>query len=177
LLNAIATTHHNGAMERVDSRFIRASPQSVRLAVVMERRALANRWQSETWHPVAVVPDEPGAAPGVVLEEEGRTQWLHPGFEVVLHRDEAEGYYLNLTAGQPYMFVMWRMDDELAVPKIVTPSYNEAARMMDGGAQVDGVPLPEELAAWLAEYVDANYRPEPKKRARPPSFKGARRDG
>ena len=33
-----------------------------------------------------------------------------------------------------------------------------------------------ELAAWLAEYVDANYRPEPKKRARPPSFKGARRD-
>ena len=143
----------------------------------MERRALANRWQSETWHPVAVVPDEPGAAPRVLLEEEGRTQWLHPGFEVVLHRDEAEGYYLNLTAGQPYMFVMWRMDDELAVPKIVTPSYNEAARMMDGGAQVDGVPLPEELAAWLAEYVDANYRPEPKKRARPPSFKGARRDG
>jgi hypothetical protein len=164
-------------MEQADSRFIRASPQSVRLAVVMERRALANRWQSETWHPVAVVPDEPGAAPRVVLEEEGRTQWLHPGFEVVLHRDEAEGYYLNLTAGQPYMFVMWRMDDELAVPKIVTPSYNEAARMMDGGAQVDGVPLPEELAAWLAEYVDATYRPEPKKRARPPSFKGARRDG
>jgi hypothetical protein len=39
------------------------------------------------------------------------------------------------------------------------------------------VPLPAELAAWLAEYVDANYRPEPKKRARPPSFKGARRDG
>jgi hypothetical protein len=94
----------------------------------------------------------------------------------VHHRDEAEGYYLNLTTSQPYMFVMWRMEDDLAVPKIVTPSYHEAARMMDGGAQVDGVPLPEELASWLAAYVDANYRPEPKKRARPPSFKGARRD-
>jgi hypothetical protein len=164
-------------MEFSDSRFIRASPQSVRLAVVMERRALANRWQSETWQPVAVVPEDPGAAaPRVILEEGGRTQWLHPGFELVLHRDEAEGYYLNLTAGQPYMFVMWRMDDDLAVPKIVTPSYHEAARMMDGGAQVDGVPLPDELAAWLAGYVDANYRPEPKRRARPPSFKGARRD-
>lgn len=165
-------------MELSDSRFIRATPQSVRLAVVMERRALANRWQAETWRPVAVVPDAPHVgAPRVILEEGGRTQWLHPGFEVVLHRDEAEGYYLNLTASQPYMFVMWRMDEDLGVPKIATPSYHEAARMMDGGAQVDGVPLPAELAAWLAEYVDGNYRPEPKKRARPPSFKGARRDG
>jgi hypothetical protein len=163
-------------MELSDSRFIRASPQSVRLAVVMERRALANRWQSETWRPVAVVPDLAEPGPRVILEEGGCTRWLHPGFEVVLHRDEAEGYYLNLTTDEPYMFVMWRMDDALAVPQIATPSYHEAARMMDGGAQVDGVPLPAELAAWLAEYVDANYRPEPKKRARPPSFKGARRD-
>lgn len=164
-------------MELSDSRFIRASPQSVRLAVVMERRALVNRWQSETWQPVAVVPDAPGAdGPRVVLEEDGRTQWLHPGFEAVLHRDEAEGYYLNLTTSAPYMFVMWQMDDALGVPKVVTPSYHEAARMMDGGAQVDGVPLPAELASWLAAYVDANYRPEPKKRARPPSFKGAKRD-
>ena len=30
---------------------------------------------------------------------------------------------------------------------------------------------------WLAEYVERNYRPEPKKRIRPPSFKGAKRDG
>jgi hypothetical protein len=163
-------------MELSDSRFIRASPQRVRVAVVMERRALESRWQSETWQPVAVVPDEPGAVARVILDEGGRTQWLHPGFEIALHRDEAEGYYLNLTTSQPYMFVMWRMHDDRAVPEIVTPSYHEAARMMDGGAQVDGVPLPGELAAWLAAYVDANYRPEPKKRARPPSFKGARRD-
>ena len=143
----------------------------------MERRALANRWQSETWQPVAVVPDEPDAAPPrLVLEDGERSHWLHPGFEMVLHRDEAEGYYLNLTAPQPYMFVMWRMEDDQALPKLVTPSYHEAARLMDGGAQVDGVPLPAEIAPWLAAYVDANYRPEPKKRARPPSFKGARRD-
>lgn len=143
----------------------------------MERRALANRWQSETWQPVAVVPDSPGGGgPRVILEEEGLTRWLHPGFEVVLHRDESEGYYLNLTTSDPYMFVMWRTRDDRAVPEVVTPSYNEAARMMDGGEQVDGVPLPPELAAWLAEFVDANYRPEPKKRFRPPSFKGARRD-
>jgi hypothetical protein len=48
---------------------------------------------------------------------------------------------------------------------------------MDGGAQVDGVPLLEEWHPWLADYVGRHYKPEPKKkRIRPPSFKGARRD-
>jgi len=56
----------------------------------------------------------------------------------------------------------------------VTVSYNEAARMMDGGARVDGVPMPAEWIPWLEHYVQKHYKPEPKKkRIRPPSFKGA----
>ncbi len=47
---------------------------------------------------------------------------------------------------------------------------------MDAGARVDGVPMPPQWIPWLAEYVERNYKPEPKKRARPPSFKGAKRD-
>ena len=62
------------------------------------------------------------------------------------------------------------------VPKAVTVSYNEAARLMDAGARVDGVPMPPQWIPWLAEYVERNYKPEPKKRSRPPSFKGAKRD-
>jgi len=47
---------------------------------------------------------------------------------------------------------------------------------MDGGGQVDTVPLPVEILGWLARYVEAYYRPEGKKqRIRPPSFKGAQR--
>jgi hypothetical protein len=152
---------------------------SVRLAVVMERRALANRWLAEKWEPVAIVDDAepPGTAPRVIAQDRERTQWLHPGFEIRLFRDEAEGYYLNVTAPTPYVFVMWRMVDGLAVPSIVTVSYNEAGRMMDGGEQVDGVAMPREMAEWLADFVREHYKPEPKKRIRPPSFKGARRDG
>jgi hypothetical protein len=33
------------------------------------------------------------------------------------------------------------------------------------------------MAGWLAAFTDEHLKPEPKKRARPPSFKGARRDG
>lgn len=150
---------------------------SVRVAVVMERRRLANRWQSEAWAPAAVIPDidSGDSAPRLLDEDAERTRWVHPGFELRLYRDEAEGYYLNMSAPTPYVFVMWREEDGRAAPHVVTVSYNEAARMMDGGERVDGVPMPQEIAAWVAAFAAEHYKPEPKKRSRPPSFKGARR--
>jgi hypothetical protein len=145
------------------------------VGVVMERRTVVSgRWESQRWEPVGVVPD-PGGNPHVIFEEPQRVRWMHPGFAVTLFRDEAEGYYLNLSTDTPYVFVMWREEEGIGVPKIVTVSYNEAARMMDGGESVDGVAMPAEMASWVAAFADEHYKPEPKRRIRPPSFKGARR--
>ena len=137
----------------------------------MQRRALQNRWQSVTWEPFGIVPNHAEAGePRLMVEEGDIAQWLYPGFEIKLFRDEREGYYLNVSANEPRVFVMWRMEDELAVPKFVTVSYNEAGRLMDGGEQVDNVPMPPEVMAWVGGYVEENYRPEVKKRSRPQSF-------
>jgi uncharacterized protein DUF3305 len=152
---------------------------SLAVAVVMERTPLENnRWESEKWEPIGVVPDlgEAGAAPRALVEDLSRAQWLYPGFKLELFHDEAEGYYLNLSSQRPFVFVNWLEEEGAGVPKAVTVSYNEAARMLDAGTRVDGVPMPAEWIPWLARYVERNYKPEPKKRARPPSFKGARRD-
>jgi len=152
---------------------------SLAVAVVMERTPLLNnRWETEKWEPIGVIPDtsEPGAKPRALIQDASRTQWLHPGFKLELFHDEAEGYYLNLTAERPFVFVTWLEEGGAAVPKSVTASYNEAARLLDAGNHVDGVPMPAQWIPWLAEYVEKNYKPEPKKRVRPPSFKGARRD-
>jgi hypothetical protein len=144
---------------------------SMPIAIVMQRRALQNRWQSEVWEPLGVIVNHAGGGePSLLVEEGGVVQWLHPGFELKLFRDEAEGYYLNVSSDEPRVFIMWRMEDELAVPKFVTLSYNEAGRLMDGGEQVDTVAMPAELMAWAGGYVEENYRPEPKKRNRPQSF-------
>ena len=62
------------------------------------------------------------------------------------------------------------MEEELAVPQFVTVSYDEASRWMDGGEQVDSVPMPATLFAWVGEFVEKNYRQEPKKRIKPQSF-------
>ena len=62
--------------------------------------------------------------------------------------------------------VAWEVVDNVGTPTLVTLSYNEAARWMDGGAQVDGVPMPAEILAALVTWVAANYHPEPRKKVR-----------
>ncbi|MFN0303683.1 MAG: DUF3305 domain-containing protein [Burkholderiales bacterium] len=149
----------------------------IRVAVIMERTTIHNRWQPYRWAPIGILPDDQSnAAPGRIGVDAAAEQWRHPGFAIALYRDEAEGYYLNVSSPVPCAFVKWEMVDEQAVPHSVTLSYNEAARIMDGGGQVDSVPLPAEVLGWLARFVDAHYHPEvKKKRMRPPSFKGAHR--
>lgn len=141
------------------------------VAVVMQRRSTANRWQSEVWEPWGVLPGYTGdREPRLLVDQPGLQQWLHPGFSLVLHRDEAEGYYLNVSTDNPRVFVLWRMDGERGVPLEVTASYDEGGRWLDGGHSVDGVAMPPDVFAWVGEYVEKNYRPEPKKRIKPRSF-------
>ena len=146
------------------------------VAVVIERQRQPNAWEAWRFRIAEVVIDEGGfgEAPRL-LRDDGRTaSTLYPGLSVTLHRDEGEGYYLNLTSGAPVWFVMWRIDDEdpaRAWPELVTLSYNEAGRLLDAQERVDNLPLPDELCAWLQAFVDEHYRPEPKQRRRPQSFK------
>ena len=109
-----------------------------------------------------------------MVHEKKRTCWRFTGHSLELHLSESEGYHLNITAPEPKVFVMWRMaedagDDDTrprAFPVVVTVSYNEAARLLDGGEQVDATPLSAEMLAWMLPFVDANYRPEPKRKVR-----------
>lgn len=151
---------------------------AIKVAVVMRRIPLTSRWQPYRWQP-AELTAEP-----LLLDERARclrddpddTRWLFPGFEIRLYTDEAEGYFLNIDSPAPCWFVMWRMEEidgaEVAVPKQITLSYNEAARLMDGGEQVDTLAAAPQIIAQLAGFVQRHYRPEPKKKHRKPSFEG-----
>ncbi len=148
---------------------------AVRVAVVMERESNPNQWEAWRYKLIDVVPHEEAfGAQARVLHDDGKWQrTLHPGFTLALFRDEAEGYYLNLSSGAPVWFVMWRVDDEdpsRASVQTVSASYTEAGRWLDAQERVDNVPLPADLVAWLQAYTDEHYRPEPKKRRRPQSF-------
>jgi hypothetical protein len=173
----------------------------MRFAVLMRKHNLDNPWVSYRWAPQEVLTDfgQYGAQSsqsfsGQFLgkDPEGES-WLFTGFELNLFLDEAEGYYLNVSATKPCWFVMWRLEEDIeryidsqslemaksestiAVPHRICVSYNEAARLLDGGESVDTVPMNNEHASWLQDYVNEHYRPEPKKRHKPASFKGAER--
>jgi hypothetical protein len=141
------------------------------LAVVMQRRPAKSRWADVIWEPHGVVSGHSGGEKKLLLQQEGVAQWLHPGLELELHRDEAEGYYLNLTAPDPRVFILWRLEGEEGLPVYVTVSSEEASRWMDGGHSVDSVKMPREIFVWAGEWVEKNYKPKPfEKRIKPRSF-------
>lgn len=141
------------------------------LAVVMQRRAARSRWADYIWEPLSVLESaEPRGDARPLVREGAYEQWLHPGFELPIHRDEIEGYYMNVSSGSPRVFVVWRMDGETGIPLQLTASYDEGGRWLDAGHSVDSVSMPPAIYAWVGEYVETNYRPEPQKRIKPRSF-------
>jgi hypothetical protein len=111
-----------------------------------------------------------------LIESDEDQRWLFGGFEVRLFSDEAEGYFLNVSAPAPCWFIMWRMEEvddvEIAVPKVVTLSYHEGARLMDGGEKVDTIPVSPEIVERMTAFVKTYYVPEQKRKRRKPSFEG-----
>uniref|UniRef100_UPI000B4BA0E3 DUF3305 domain-containing protein n=1 Tax=Ideonella sp. A 288 TaxID=1962181 RepID=UPI000B4BA0E3 len=127
---------------------------AIRVAVLLERQRQPNAWEDWRFALAEIVPDDGsfGTEPRVLRDDGRIARTLHPGFEVTLHADEAEGYYLNLSSGGPVWFVMWRIDDEdpsRAWPEFVTLSYNEAGRLLDAQERVDNLPLDADTRQWL----------------------------
>lgn len=144
-----------------------------KIALILEREVIESRWESHRWQLLGAIPDVGGEA-RTLLEDARSLQRLYPGFLVTLFPDEAEGYYLNASSEAPSVFVSVRNDEATGdmYPFQATLSYNEAARWMDGGEKVERVVVWPELAAWMGQWVEDNYRPEPKRRQKPKSFEG-----
>lgn len=152
------------------------APDALKVSVVFERVREPNVWEAWTHRPVQVLPHDPNAgATSQVVFDDGRVRrTLHAGFVVDLHRDEGEGYWLNLSSGSPAWFVMWRADPQdpsQAAPELVSMSYHVAGRLLDAQERVDTVPMDEEVVAWLGQWTALHYKPQPKERRRPASFR------
>jgi hypothetical protein len=150
------------------------------LAVIMERRMVANKWVAEHWEAIGVVPQRGAAGPPRRIRAgPASEQWLHGGLRLELLRDEAENYLLNVTAPEPRVFVLWRRDEDAPPrPVLVTASYGAAAGLMDAGEQVDGVPMPPEIRDWVLAFAQHHYRPpEKRKGGRYASSPGRRGEG
>src|SRR5688500_7120370 len=86
-----------------------------RMAVILEREAVESRWESHRWQLLGVVPDTGGETRDI-LQDEKHLQRLFPGIPVTLYRDEAEGYFLNVSSETPSVFVCLRIDEASGEP-------------------------------------------------------------
>lgn len=139
-----------------------------------------SRWQSWRWALADVVPHQEGfgGAARLLYKDDNEERWLHPGYVVELFKDDAEGYYLNVSTPAPCWFVLWRLEEEagiapepMARPVMVSLSYHDAGRWLDAQETVEQVPAPATVVAWLKAFVEDHHVPEPRRRQRPESFR------
>lgn len=140
--------------------------ESLPLGVIVERRDVDNPWQDHVWQPVAVVPGAPpldGEGEWRLIQEgEGWAHYHVATLDLEVFAGETEGYKTNLASGQPAVFVVLtpgeEADDPEVIPLLVTACPYEAGDYLeDSEVVVEGVEMPDEVAAWLHEFVEKHH--------------------
>ena len=153
------------------------------LGVVVERRALKNRWVPFAWKPVAVVPGagemDPKGGWTELRAGEGWTHFLAGTLPLKLFSKETEGYRFNLSQEPPCLFVVLRTndyDDESGhdvLPFLVTACPYEAQDYLDSGDDiVEPVAMPDAVVAFVQAYVDRHHVDETFEKRKRKNWKG-----
>ena len=128
------------------------------VGVVLRRRSIDNAWIDHMWSPVMVLDEVPATAPWTVLSKEADATIYYAGAASIdLFSSDTANYRDNLAGGEPRIWVALRRRDggpELELTK-VTADPTEGEAMFESGCDVIGtVPMPAEIASWIAAFVD-----------------------
>lgn len=142
--------------------------ERIPLAVILAREERrVGRWRVPAWTARGVLAGKSVGDAGRRLlrcDDHGQ-EWLFGGLELRLYRDEAEGYWFNLSGGRPRLFVICREEPGGGMaPFLVTADGEEAAAYGEGDEQVFPVPMPPEVYRQVERYVLAHFRPRPKRK-------------
>lgn len=137
---------------------------SMPVGVVMERRAIDNPWADHVWRAVAVIPGAPPVEGEWrrMLDGDGWAQYHAATLPLAIYSSETDGYRANLNSGAPKVYVVLRPNPDPAGPELqvfhVTLCPYEASRYTGMGDDVvEAVPMPDEIAAWLADFVEKHH--------------------
>jgi hypothetical protein len=137
------------------------------IAIITAREPVSdNRWITERWRVVGVVPGEARAgetARRVIRSGSDGEQYLWGGFSLRLSDTDADAYYYNLVGQSPSILVVCEKDEggEL-IPRVATVDYIDAMSYREAEYEVHSVPIPPEIYVWVERYVLEHYTPEEK---------------
>jgi hypothetical protein len=135
--------------------------ESMEVGVIVERRRLNNPWVEHAWMPVAVLPGVPATPPWTVLAETAEATRFYAGSaSLEFFGSDTSTYRDNLRSGRPSLWVSLREAD--APPGValqsVTADPAEGEALTEPGTDiVEQVPMPAEIAARLAAFVEAHH--------------------
>ena len=146
-------------------------PTRIPVSVILERRLTrSGRWTAPHWELAGVLPGKSGGNGERVLlaDSDGVQRYLWSGLCLELFKDGAEGYWYNLLADAPYLFVVCSVDEsgsgDEVEPMLVTVNQDEATGHMESDDLVLSISMPAELCAQLERFVVDNYVPATKKK-------------
>lgn len=161
-----------------------SSTETIFLGVILERRQSNHPWQDHAWRPVAVVPGAPEVGGWRELRRgEGWVHYLAGTLPIELHRKFTDIYRFNLAQEIPRVFVVLRPNESDAgnehevFPLLLTADPYEAENYLSSGdAVVEGVPMPDEVTAWVRAFVDEHHVDVPFKKRQRESYDPRRGD-
>jgi hypothetical protein len=136
----------------------------LRVGVVLERRALANPWATESWRVVEVLPGVAAPMPWTVMSEgEGRQRVYAGDLELELFRSDTEGYRDNLASARPTLWVVLRRGGTHGIAlHAATVDPREVEAHSDAGDDlIEPVPLPTTVMAWMQAFIERHHVERP----------------
>jgi hypothetical protein len=140
-----------------------SSSETLEVGIVVERRKLNNPWQQWSWRAVALAPAIENAQAWKVLNQsEGWTRFYAGALRIELHRTATASYRDNLSVDEPQVYVILRADSASAdFPYrafLATVAPDEAQSHLESGDDiVDAVPMPAEIVAWVASFIERHH--------------------
>jgi hypothetical protein len=137
-------------------------PDSLALAVVMEKEPSSHPWAEFRYDAIGVIVREDAEdASTTRIYQDGETEhFLFTGLTLRLHVDECESYYHNLMSPEPGCFIVAsRPDDadDMPIPYLVSLSFDEVHAYQEGDAEIYSVEIPAQLYRWAEAYVLTHY--------------------
>jgi len=162
------------------------------VGIVVRRTKVDNPWVDHVWEPAAALSEAPQTAAWTPLPSaqgagQGEELFYAGSATIELHPSETGNYRDNLMDGDPQLWVGLRevtggAELELAA---VTADPTEGEALFESGLAIVGkTPMPADVAAWIAAYVDEHHverafqkRQRDKSGPDPRKVPGARRGG
>lgn len=151
------------------------------VGIVVERRDSDNRWVDETWKPVGIIAGAPPVEGWRELAAgEGWRRYHAATVPLELHRTDAESYKYNLSTRTPSIFVVMAPDSGDCPWRVLlatASAYEGESYLTSDELMVEAVPMPPEIGAFVRDFADAHFDPEPfrkRKRDRPPALEEAK---